>query len=100
MTAKEINAKALNFLDKQEWKKAQDLFFKNAKENPSHQTYNNLGFFLIIEGLICSNGKVRKSEAKDVFSSKRKAIEFFDKIVRNLATPIDLKYVIEDEITV
>ena len=47
-----------------------------------------------------SNGKVRKSEAKDVFSSKRKAIEFFDKIVRNLATPIDLKYVIEDEITI
>ena len=61
MTAKEINAKALNFLDKQEWKKAQDLFFKNAKENPSHQTYNNLGFFLIIEGLICSNGKVRNA---------------------------------------
>ena len=46
------------------------------------------------------NGRVKRSEATDLFSSKRKATEFFDKIVRNLATPIDLKYVIEDEITV
>ena len=45
-------------------------------------------------------GDVRRSEARDIFSSKRKAVEFFDKIVKNLATPIDLKYVVEDEITV
>ena len=36
-------------------------------------------------------GVTKTAEAKDVFSSKRKAIDFFDKIVRNLATPIDLK---------
>lgn len=47
-----------------------------------------------------SNGQTKTAEAKDVFSSKRKATEFFDKIVKNLATPIDLKYVVEDEITV
>ncbi len=46
------------------------------------------------------DGRVRKEEAKDIFSSKEKALLFFDKIVRNLATPIDLKYVIEDEIKV
>lgn len=46
------------------------------------------------------SGRTRTGEAKDVFSSKEKAIEFFDKIVKNLATPIDLKYVIEDEIKV
>ena len=46
------------------------------------------------------NGITKNEEARDVFSSKRKALEFFDKIVRNLATPIDLKYVVEDEITV
>ena len=45
-------------------------------------------------------GVTKTEEARDVFSSKRKAVEFFDKIVRNLATPIDLKYVVEDEITV
>ena len=46
------------------------------------------------------SGNVRMGEAKDVFSSKRKAYEFFDRIVDNLATPIDLKYIVEDEITV
>ena len=47
-----------------------------------------------------SNGRSRKSEARDIFSSKEKAIIFFDKIIRNLATPIDLKYIVEDEMTV
>ena len=47
-----------------------------------------------------SNGRVKNGEAKDVFSSKKKAFEFFELIVNNLATPIDLKYVIEDEMTV
>ena len=45
-------------------------------------------------------GQVRRGEAKDIFACKRKAGLFFDKIVRNLATPIDLIYVVEDEITV
>ena len=47
-----------------------------------------------------TDGNVKRGEAKDIFSSKRKATLFFDKIVRNLATPIDLRYVVEDEITV
>ena len=46
------------------------------------------------------DGNIKRGEARDLFSSKIKALEFFDKMVRNLATPIDLKYVIEDEITV
>ncbi len=32
----------------------------------------------------------------DVFSNEKKAISFFEKIVENLATPIDLAYVLED----
>ena len=47
-----------------------------------------------------ADGRVRTGEAKDVFSSKKKATKFFEHIVKNLATPIDLKYVIEDEMTV
>lgn len=46
------------------------------------------------------DGSVKQGEARDIFSSKRKALVFYDKIVNNLATPIDLKYVVEDEITV
>ena len=42
-------------------------------------------------------GHKRQANARDVFSSIDKAIDFFDKIVRNLATPIDLAYILEDE---
>jgi len=45
-----------------------------------------------------SKGDTKQGEAQDLFSSKRKALEFYERIVKNLATPIDLKYVIEDEI--
>jgi len=61
MTAKEINQMALTYLSKQNWSMAQDLFFKNAKDNPSHESYNNLGVFLIHEGLTCKNGSVRSA---------------------------------------
>lgn len=57
----EINRQALDFLDKQEWLKAQILLFENAKKHPSYQTYNNLGYYLISEGLIRKNGKVRNA---------------------------------------
>ena len=58
---KNINKKALDALAKQDWKNAQNLFFYNAKNNPSHKTYNNLGYFLITEGLLCANGKTRSA---------------------------------------
>ena len=38
------------------------------------------------------------AETNEVFSSEKKAIQFFDKMVRNLATPIDLPYILEDEL--
>lgn len=44
------------------------------------------------------SGKKSQREARDVFSDKGRALEFFDKLVRNLATPIDLCYVVEDEV--
>ena len=62
MTAQEINENALNCLKSQKWKEAQENFFENAKKNPSHQTYNNLGYFLINEGIECKNGKVRNAQ--------------------------------------
>ena len=49
--------------------------------------------------MIDSEGRSREADARDVFSSKKKAMAFFEKIVRNLATPIDLPYIIEDEVT-
>lgn len=34
----------------------------------------------------------------DLFSDSGKAMRFFDKLVSNLATPIDLAYIVEDEL--
>lgn len=61
MTAETRNKKALMHLNRQEWLKAQKLFFENARKNPSHQTYNNLGYYLVTEGLALKNGKSRNA---------------------------------------
>ena len=45
-----------------------------------------------------SDGRQSRKEATDVFTDQRKAKDFFEKLVRNLATPIDLGYVVEDEV--
>ena len=61
MNSESINNRALECLARQNWTEAQRLFFYNAKKFPSHKTYNNLGYYLISEGLECKNGKVRSA---------------------------------------
>lgn len=45
-----------------------------------------------------TQGNRTEREARDVFSDRGRAKDFFDKLVKNLATPIDLGYVVEDEV--
>ena len=40
---------------------------------------------------------ISEARAQDLFTDLGKASAFFDKLVRNLATPINLAYVVEDE---
>ena len=47
-----------------------------------------------------AKGNEKSADARDVFSNLDKAREFFKKIVNNLATPIDLAYILEDEMSV
>ena len=42
--------------------------------------------------------KSTEGTAKNLFSDLKKAMRFFEKLVRNLATPIDLSYIVEDEL--
>lgn len=42
-------------------------------------------------------GNTTDARAGDLFSSLDKASVFYEKLVKNLATPIDLAYVVEDE---
>ena len=43
------------------------------------------------------DGKLTNARAGELFSEEKKANAFFEKLVRNLATPIDLCYIVEDE---
>lgn len=42
--------------------------------------------------------KSTEGTAENLFSDLKKAMRFFEKLVRNLATPIDLSYIVEDEL--
>ncbi len=45
-------------------------------------------------------GKHTESKVEDIFSDSKKAFRFFNILVKNLATPIDLPYILEDEIRI
>ena len=44
------------------------------------------------------SGETTAAEVSDAFADLGRAICFFDRLVRNLATPIDLIYIHEDEL--
>jgi hypothetical protein len=50
--------------------------------------------------LVRADGTSSFAEIRDVFASLDKANRFLDKLARNLATPIDLPYVLEDEMEI
>ena len=52
-----------------------------------------------VEVIMTKDGAVTRSSVDDVFSDVGKALSFFEQISKNLATPIDLPYVLEDKIT-
>lgn len=43
-------------------------------------------------------GRRSEASARDVFVDVGRALVFFDRMVKNRATPIDLAYVVEDEL--
>jgi hypothetical protein len=44
------------------------------------------------------SGKRSHGRTTELFSDFKKAMRFFEKLVANLATPIDLAYIVEDEL--
>ena len=47
--------------------------------------------------MLMPDGKETRASAENAFADIGKALVFFDKALRNLITPIDLAYVLEDE---
>lgn len=58
----------------------------------------NLPLYSISVEMILDDGSTTYAETNEIFSDVGKAIAFFDRMIKNLATPIDLGYVVEDEI--
>ena len=68
-----------------------------VKESESVTSYRMPLYSIQIE-MVDNLGGHTEARASDIFSDVGKAIVFYDRMVRNLATPIDLPYIIEDEI--
>jgi len=66
------------------------------KEGRSTASYG-LSLYSIRVTMTDIEGKSTDGEVEDVFSDVGKAIVFYEKLVKNLATPIDLAYIAEDE---
>ena len=51
-----------------------------------------------VEVIMTKDGVTTSNSVDDVFSDVGKALSFFEQVSKNLATPIDLTYVLEDKI--
>ena len=56
-----------------------------------------LPLYSIGVSMLMPDGTETRASAENAFADIGKALVFFDKAIRNLITPIDLAYVIEDE---
>lgn len=58
-----------------------------------------LPIYSIRVGFTNEEGESSEAEVSEVFADAGKAILFFEKLVKNLATPIDTAYILEDEMS-
>lgn len=67
------------------------------KRSPNVSSYR-IPLYSVRVRLINDDGEESHAEIKDAFADVGKAITFYEKLVRNFVTPIDLAYILEDEI--
>ena len=68
------------------------------KEGSSVASFK-IPLYTITVRLTSAKGSSTEASAQDAFSDASKAISFYERMVANFATPIDLIYVLEDEVT-
>ena len=71
-----------------------ELFMREGTSVASYK----LPLYSISIKMECENGEVTFAESEELFSDGVRAKAFFERLVKNLATPIDLPYIIEDEL--
>ncbi len=73
-------------------------YILNMEESIRVASYK-LPLYSISVKLTDRDGNTTAADTKQIFADLGKAFSFFDMLVRNLATPIDLPYIVEDEIS-
>ena len=94
-----MKTKEKNTLIRREFVENEDVLYKYELLMNERQRGTNCArlYFISVE-MTLVDGSVTYSETGEIFADVGKAIAFFDRMVKNLATPIDLPYVLEDEI--
>ena len=70
----------------------------HVKESPRVASYR-IPLYSISVRMTDPEGNTTEASLADVFSDQGKAVVFYDKLVRHLATPLNLHYILEDEIS-
>ena len=71
-----------------------ELLKRESRETVSY----GIPLYSISVKMTDQEGSETSATSKEVFADAGKAIDFFEKLVKNFATPIDLPYIIEDEV--
>ncbi len=70
-----------------------DLIMKESERTSSYR----LGLYTVRVKMSDNDGNCTEGEVKDAFADFGRAVLFYDKIVKNLCTPVNLSYILEDE---
>ena len=70
-----------------------ELIMKESRQTASYK----MRLYSIRIRMTDIEGRNTEAEIRDAFADSGRAILFFEKLVNNLATPIDLSYILEDE---
>ncbi len=68
----------------------------SVKENKNQASFR-IPLYSVKVCMIDETGEESSAAVEDAFCDAGQALIFYDKVVRNLATPIDLAYILEDE---
>ena len=72
--------------------------YKLIMHENTHTVSYRIPLYSIKIDMTDSEGARTSADTRDLFADAGKAIKFYERLVRYLATPIDLRYIVEDEI--
>lgn len=72
------------------------IYELSVSENLNLSSYR-IPLYSVSVSMTDTDGESTSSSVKDAFADAGRALVFYEKIVTNWATPIDLAYILEDE---